>query len=109
MVGCGAQTARSPGAIEVEDPLDAQDGLTGDRILAGDRDLPGLASAMAPAPDLVPLVEIGFAVVERRPLGGRLEEQVVEALGVGLDIPLKPRKSSPIAAEVSRGMYSKKT
>jgi hypothetical protein len=26
--------------------------------------------AMAPAPDLVPLVEIGFAVVERRPLGG---------------------------------------
>jgi hypothetical protein len=34
----------------------------------------------APAPDLVPLVD-----------------------------PLKPRKSSPIAAEVSRGMYSKKT
>jgi hypothetical protein len=35
---------------------------------------------MGPAPDLVPLVEIGFAVVEWRPLGGRLEGRVVDAL-----------------------------
>jgi hypothetical protein len=36
----------TPGAIQIEDPLDAQDALARDRILTGDRGLPQLAPEM---------------------------------------------------------------
>ena len=76
----------TPGAIQIEDPLDAQDALARDRIFAGDRGLPQLAPAMRPAPDLLALGEVGLAVVGRQALIRGLEQQIVDALGVGLDV-----------------------
>ena len=74
------------GAIQIEDPQDAQDSLARDRIFAGDRRLPQLAPCVRPAPDLLALGEVGLAVVGRRALIRGLEQQIVDALGVGLDV-----------------------
>ena len=40
----------APGAIEIEDPLDAKDCLSRDRILAGDCGLPSLPAAVTLMP-----------------------------------------------------------
>jgi hypothetical protein len=80
----------APGAVEVEDALDAQHGLARDGVLRGDRGLPELATAVAPAADLV--ADGGVVVLGRRALIRRPEQEVVGALGVDLDVAAEAAK-----------------
>jgi hypothetical protein len=87
-----ARRLATKGAVELEDSLDAHHGLARDRILGGDRGLPELAPAVRPASDLVALAEVELAVLERRPFVGRLEQKIIDALGIGLDIAAETAK-----------------